>query len=94
MKSKHQWLLEHDANYRALHAPKPPPEPPALCPDGVPIEVKWDEWTVGLSIFVPCIDAPKAVKQVLKKQNWSRDQIRYHVCRELHLYGVRIWRVK
>ena len=37
-----------------------------LCPDGIRIVVPWDAITVGASVFVPCLDAPKAIDEIEK----------------------------
>ena len=33
-------------------------------PDGVPIEVAWDMFSVGSSVFVPCVNTVKASQQI------------------------------
>jgi|DEB0MinimDraft_10_1074344.scaffolds.fasta_scaffold37626_3 hypothetical protein len=63
-----------------------------LFPDGLPIDVAWDTWRVGQSIFVPCLNTKKAVVQARavarRKQYTLESQVRI----ENGYLGVRIWR--
>jgi hypothetical protein len=63
-----------------------------LHPDGVRIQVPWDRMVIGASIFIPCIDTNKAIKQVnriFKSKEWS---VEHRVKVERGKLGVRIWR--
>ncbi len=63
-----------------------------LIPDGVKIVVAWENMGVGTSIFVPCINttrAVKEVKQITAEKGWG---IETRVCEENGMQGVRIWR--
>ncbi len=63
-----------------------------LSPDGVAIEVNWGRMVIGASVFVPCIDTEKAVKQVLdvaKERQWT---IEHRLRIEDAKLGVRFWR--
>jgi hypothetical protein len=60
---------------------------------GVPIEVEWEEFLVGTSIFIPGVDQEELRRQL----RWEMDQrklkvvLRFTV--ENNMLGVRVWRV-
>jgi hypothetical protein len=60
---------------------------------GVPIEVEWEEFLVGTSIFIPGVDQEELRRQL----RWEMDQrklkvvLRFTV--ENNILGVRVWRV-
>ena len=63
-----------------------------LNPDGVRIVVNWDDMAVGSSIFIPCLNTEKAMRQVNKvvaEKGWD---IKYRVRIEDNKLGLRIWR--
>jgi hypothetical protein len=63
-----------------------------LCPDGVRIEVNWDAFVVGASLFVPCINTEEAKKQSVKifaDKGW---QLEHCIRIENGYLGLRIWR--
>jgi hypothetical protein len=63
-----------------------------LDPDGVQVVVHWDNMEIGMSVFIPCINAQKAVtqaKKVFKKRKW---QIKHKIKIENSKLGIRIWR--
>lgn len=63
-----------------------------LNPDGVRIVVDWDGMGVGSSIFIPCINTEKAMRQVKKviaEKGWD---VKYRVRIEDNKLGLRIWR--
>lgn len=62
-------------------------------PDGVAFEVDLERFTVGTSMFIPCIDTKKAVRQIKKIAKLNPEQIEHRVVIEADKYGVRIWRV-
>lgn len=64
-----------------------------LCPDGIRIVVPWDAIAVGASVFVPCLDAPKAIdefEKIASSRGWYIDA---RIGISKGKYGVRIWRV-
>ena len=64
-----------------------------LCPDGVRIIVPWDAIAVGMSVFIPCLDAPKAIdefEKIASSRGWYIDA---RIGINKGKYGVRIWRV-
>lgn len=64
-----------------------------ISPDGVVFEVDLDRFTVGTSMFIPCINTDKAVRQIKKITKLTSKQLEYRVVIEAEKYGVRIWRV-
>ena len=80
--------------------PQQPTKPPLkvmrdgqVCPDGTVIDINWDAFEVGMSIFIPAINLPRLknqmndvakIKQVTLK---SADRI------ENGRLGVRFWRI-
>ena len=64
-----------------------------LCPDGIRIVVPWDKIAVSTSVFIPCLDAPKAVKEfetIASSRGWYVDA---RIGINKGRYGVRIWRI-
>ena len=64
-----------------------------LCPDGIRIVVPWDAIAVGASVFVPCLDAPKAIDEFEKIASSRGWYIAARIGINKGKYGVRIWRV-
>lgn len=61
-------------------------------PDGVPIEVDWDKFTVSASVFVPCINTLRASRQVKKITSGMGMQVQIVPRAENKKWGIRIWR--
>ena len=64
-----------------------------LCPDGIRIVVPWDSIGVGMSVFVPCLNAPKAIEEfekIASSRGWYIDA---RIGISKGKYGVRIWRI-
>ncbi len=64
-----------------------------LNPDGVRIVVNWDNMVTSSSVFVPCVDAQEAIRQIkniVKTKGWD---VETHVRVENNKLGVRIWRI-
>jgi hypothetical protein len=63
-----------------------------LFQDGVRVIVNWDAMQVGHSVFVPCLNSHRLIRDVRKifaRKGWHP---RFTVCVENHILGVRIWR--
>ena len=63
-----------------------------LAPDGVRIEVNWDNLSIGAWIFVHCINTEEAVKEVTRicaEKGWD---IEHRLRIEDECLGVRFWR--
>jgi len=64
-----------------------------LNPDGVRIVVNWGNMVTSSSVFVPCVDAQEAIRQIkniVKTKGWD---VETHVRVENNKLGVRIWRI-
>ena len=64
-----------------------------IAPDKAPIHITWERFTVGASVFVPCINTTKAMKQIKEITDPSDIQIRHSIRSEGGKWGVRIWRI-
>lgn len=64
-----------------------------LNPDGVRIVVNWDNMVVNASIFVPCVDTDKAIKQVKNIALIKGWEIVTRVTIENNKFGLRVWRM-
>ena len=64
-----------------------------LNPDGVRVVVKWHEVQVGMSLFIPCINTDRAIRQVNKIiKDWGGNiETRVGVAGDK--WGVRVWRI-
>lgn len=63
-----------------------------IAPDDVLIEVAWDKWDVGQSVFVPCLKAKDATKQMHEIARYKGVRLTSKICVENGLFGVRFWR--
>jgi hypothetical protein len=62
-------------------------------PDGVRMIVDWDSMRTSDSVFIPCVNVGKALKQVeavFDRRGWK---LRVHVSVENNIMGLRIWRI-
>lgn len=64
-----------------------------LNPDGVRIVVNWDNMVINASIFVPCVDTDKAIKQVKNIALVKGWEIVTRVTIENNKFGLRVWRM-
>ena len=64
-----------------------------LNPDGVRIVVNWDNMVVNASIFVPCVDTDKAIKQVKNIALIKGWEVVTRVTIENNKFGLRVWRM-
>lgn len=65
-----------------------------IAPDGVRIVIQWGKFTVGTSIFVPCINTKKAREQLKAITNRKKMKTESRVCTENGLLGIRVWRTR
>jgi len=63
-----------------------------LNPDGIRIIVKWDEMVAGASVFIPCVNTEKAMKQAIKIVADKGYKTEIKVVIENKILGIRIWR--
>ena len=64
-----------------------------LNPDGVPIDVVWEYFTVGSSLFVPAINTTEAIAQIKRLAKYQHWEIRYTIRSEDGKWGLRVWRL-
>ena len=64
-----------------------------LNPDGVRVVVNWDNMVVNASIFVPCVNTDKAIKQVKNIALIKGWDIVTRVTIENNKFGLRVWRM-
>lgn len=66
---------------------------PKVDPDGVPIVIRWDQWVVGASVFIPAINIPRLMRQMRKiAQNYN---VTFKAAERIEngKLGVRFWRM-
>lgn len=63
-----------------------------LHPDGVRIVVDWDALSVGMSVFVPCINTALAEKQLGKISARRKVSLQAQERIEDGRFGLRVWR--
>lgn len=64
----------------------------SIDPDGVDIEVAWEKFSVGSSVFIPCLNTIKASRQV-KQVTAKMDMLIQVTTRaENKRWGIRVWR--
>ena len=64
-----------------------------LNPDRVKITVNWDKMLPNASVFIPCVNTEKAIKQVKKIANKKGWRIETHTRIEDKKLGIRLWRI-
>ena len=62
-------------------------------PDGVLINVKLEDFVIGASAFVPCINTEKAKSELKRDSNKLGIKIRTRAMIENNKWGIRVWRV-
>ena len=64
-----------------------------VCPDGIIIEVNWDAFGVGTSVFIPAINLRELKIQVGKIARNKGFKIKYAERIENSKLGLRVWRI-
>ena len=64
-----------------------------LSPDGVRVVVNWGGMVVSASIFIPCVNTEKALKQVKDIALLKGWEIVTRVTIEDYKLGLRVWRM-
>ena len=64
-----------------------------VCPDGVVIDVNWDKFEIGSSVFIPAINLFELEKQVKKIAIKKDFQIKSAERIEKGKLGMRFWRI-
>jgi hypothetical protein len=62
--------------------------------EGLAYELDWQEFTVGSSFFIPCLDADKARKRVEDKMERLGYNVIVKLVIEDGVRGLRVWRVR
>ena len=63
-----------------------------LNPDGIELDVDWDLFTIGSSVFIPCVNtirASRQVKHITAKMNML---VQVTTREENEKWGIRVWR--
>jgi hypothetical protein len=64
-----------------------------ICPDGVVIDINWDNFQIGMSVFIPAVNLSRLNKQM---QNVSKDKqmtLKGYERIENKKLGMRFWRI-
>jgi hypothetical protein len=61
-------------------------------PDGVPIEVAWEKFSIGASVFIPCMNTVKASQQVKYVTAHMDMLVQVTTRAENNKWGIRVWR--
>ena len=70
-----------------------PVTPPPLEVLGITLSIVWDEFILGSSFFVPCID-DRRIAEAIRRAARARGMKVHTVARvENTLWGVRVWRI-
>ena len=64
-----------------------------VCPDGVVININWESFVVGSSIFIPAIDLSRLQKQVQTIAKAKKIQLKGVERIEAGKLGMRFWRI-
>lgn len=64
-----------------------------ICPDGVVIDINWDAFEVGTSIFIPAINLSRLNKQIQRVANDRKIRIKGFDRIESGKLGMRFWRI-
>jgi hypothetical protein len=75
-----------------VRAMKPIPKLDDLHPDGVRVVVNWDAMSVGMSVFIPCINTEMAEKQLAKISERREISLQVQERIEDGRFGLRVWR--
>jgi hypothetical protein len=59
----------------------------------VAYEINWKNFKAGASFFIPCLNAPKSKREILKVTRRLRYKVIAKIVIEDGIQGVRVWRV-
>jgi hypothetical protein len=65
-----------------------------ISPDGLRVVVDWEQFTPGMSFFLPCVNYKKALDHIVEASKIPRAELEYRVLIEDGKYGLRVWRNK
>ena len=63
-----------------------------LNPDGLVLYVDWDRFTIGSSVFIPCINTIKASRQMKYITAKMGMKVQVTTREENKKWGIRVWR--
>lgn len=63
-----------------------------LDPDGLAMEVEWDRFSIGSSVFIPCVNTIKASRQVKYITAKMGMKVQVTTRSENNKWGIRVWR--
>lgn len=61
--------------------------------ESVNYEINWEHFKVGCSFFIPCLNPPEALKEILRVTKRLKLHVTTKVVIEGKVQGIRIWRV-
>jgi len=64
-----------------------------VCPDGIVIDVNWDSFQVGMSVFIPAVNLSRLKKQMQAIAKSKEMQIKGFDRIESKKLGMRFWRI-
>jgi hypothetical protein len=64
-----------------------------ICPDGVVIDINWDNFEVGMSVFVPAVNLSKLNKQMQIAAKFKNATVKGFDRIESGKLGMRFWRI-
>jgi hypothetical protein len=64
-----------------------------VCPDGVVININWDNFDVGMSIFIPAVNLSRLSKQMQNVANDKQITLKGYERIENKKLGMRFWRI-
>ena len=64
-----------------------------VCPDGVVIDVNWDNLHVGMSVFIPAVNLSRLDKQMQIVANKKKVKLKGFDRIENGKLGMRFWRI-
>ena len=64
-----------------------------ICPDGVVIDLNWDNFQVGMSVFIPAVNLSILNKQMQNVANNKQMTLKGFERIENKKLGMRFWRI-
>lgn len=64
-----------------------------VCPDGVVININWDNFEIGMSVFIPAVNLVMLNKQMQKIANSKNITLKGADRIENNRLGMRFWRI-
>lgn len=61
--------------------------------ESVQYEIQWEKFKLGHSFFIPCLNPPEALKEILSVTKRLKLHVATKVVIEDGVQGIRVWRV-